>query len=487
MQKKRSVILFTIVFLFAIIIFSQYLIGHYATDTYNIANVGYENYAIKWSLKDGRMFMFLIVMLANIMKMKIDVFVFITLLGALAVSSATVVVLKNIISQYKKEQSNVEEILLIAISYVTIFNFMYIENLYFVESIIMAISILLIVLASDKLIRQGKKGFLLSIILIILSVFCYQGTIGFYIAMVLLLSLRYNGTNIKKVIWDIIKAIIIVAISVLLNILAVNAITKITGLQQTRMGSFKDIFSNIVFIVNNIWTILTESVGLFPRYLQLTFITIITTLLIIYICTNKNEDKSKMLKFLILILVVFASGFSTYVLSLSSFFTGRLRFSIGALIGVMYIYLYLDTNIFKEKVFKYSLILILLMYMITIIIQYIMIMHDSKMVNTQEKNDVKEIVNYIQEYEESNDVEIRKLAIGIKKSEGYKTYYENIKNKNILTYNALKCDWSVNGVIWFYGEKKLKQYYISNIDTFVGFDEEYKCVGDTLYIKVYNY
>ena len=48
--NKKNIIEFSIVLIISILIFTPFLIGHYATDTYNIANVGYENYAIKWSL-----------------------------------------------------------------------------------------------------------------------------------------------------------------------------------------------------------------------------------------------------------------------------------------------------------------------------------------------------------------------------------------------------------------------------------------------------
>lgn len=487
MQNKRNIILFVILFIITIIIFYPFLIGHYATDTYNISNVGYKNYALNWFLKDGRIFSYLLTFIFSILNISINNFSIISLFLALLISIISIIKLKDIINQYKTDENKFNFIITAGISYITIFNFMYLENLYFIESVIMSVSILLIIIASDNLVRNGKKGFVINIILIILAVFCYQGTIGFYLALVLLLSLVYNKTNIKAVIFDILKVVLTMAIAILLNILMVNVVTKITGITQTRLGSISSIFSNIIYIIQNMWLILIDSIGLFPKYLQLIFVISVLILSTIYILKNKNEKKSNIIKFVILILIIFASGFVTYVLSLTSFFTGRLRFSIGALIGLMFMYLYLTTKIFNDKIFKYIMITILYIYILTTISQYIIIMSDSKKVNVQEEQNVNEIATYIDEYEKKNNISINKIAIGIEKGQSDKTYYDNIKSKNILTYNALKCDWSVDGVIYFYSGIKLEKYYISNIDNLLKEDEEYKCIDDTLYIKVYNY
>ena len=48
---------FIIILMITCTIYAPLLMGHYATDTYNIINVGYTRYAIEWSLKDGRIFM----------------------------------------------------------------------------------------------------------------------------------------------------------------------------------------------------------------------------------------------------------------------------------------------------------------------------------------------------------------------------------------------------------------------------------------------
>lgn len=59
-MKKKNIYQYITLLIITCIIFIFFLSGHYATDTYNIMNVGYENYAINWSLNDGRIIMFII-------------------------------------------------------------------------------------------------------------------------------------------------------------------------------------------------------------------------------------------------------------------------------------------------------------------------------------------------------------------------------------------------------------------------------------------
>ena len=47
--SKKDLISFAIILVITLLIFYNFLSMHYATDTYNIMNVGYEKYAINWS------------------------------------------------------------------------------------------------------------------------------------------------------------------------------------------------------------------------------------------------------------------------------------------------------------------------------------------------------------------------------------------------------------------------------------------------------
>ena len=90
-------------------IYAPLLMGHYATDTYNIINKGYETYAITYSLNDGRPIMCLISLIAQKLNMPIMVYVIILTAIALIVSNISVIKLKNITVKYIEEKNKKTE------------------------------------------------------------------------------------------------------------------------------------------------------------------------------------------------------------------------------------------------------------------------------------------------------------------------------------------------------------------------------------------
>lgn len=159
MEKRKNIkdwYWFLGIVIVATIVNWNYITMHYATDTYNIINVGYERYALEWSLKDGRIWMSFIGLLANKLQIPISIYVSTLTVLAILVSCIAIIRLKNIILQYKEKHSILLEGIAVLISYITIFNFMYIENLYFVENLVMAFSIWLIIEAQIRLWKKGN-------------------------------------------------------------------------------------------------------------------------------------------------------------------------------------------------------------------------------------------------------------------------------------------------------------------------------------------
>ena len=157
MKKKQKIILALGVFLLAIIMYWNWLTVHYATDTYNIINMGYKEYAISHSLIDGRVLNCIITLLADALHLPIEAFVTITLLIALIISTASVIKLKNILLE-GKEVSFKKELLLTFVSFLVIFNFMHIELMYFIEAAVMALSIFFQIYAADYIVNKRSKG-----------------------------------------------------------------------------------------------------------------------------------------------------------------------------------------------------------------------------------------------------------------------------------------------------------------------------------------
>lgn len=157
-MKKIDKICFIILNILMIVIFFPWLYKtHYISDSYNIMNVGYEYYAINNSLYDGRVVMFIILNLVERINLNFNIFVKITLLISLLISNISVYLLKKIISN--KEKSFKESIIYWIISFTIIYNFTYIDNLSYVECIVMSIGLLLSIISIDILKNKMNFGF----------------------------------------------------------------------------------------------------------------------------------------------------------------------------------------------------------------------------------------------------------------------------------------------------------------------------------------
>ena len=201
--SKKDIITYLITFLLTCIVFLPLLTGHYASDSYNIYNLGYHDYAIRYSLNDGRIFMSILGLIADKINISINLFIFITLFCALLISNIAVIKLSKIIKKYKQPTNIFQEIIVMIISYITIFNFMYLENMYFVECIVMAASILLFLTSADILVEKNSKYLIKSLTLASLGVMFYQGTVGMFFTLVCLFTILRNKNNIKQMIIDL--------------------------------------------------------------------------------------------------------------------------------------------------------------------------------------------------------------------------------------------------------------------------------------------
>lgn len=486
--NKRNIITFTIIFIITCIIFIPFLVGHYATDTYNIANIGYKEYAIKWSLKDGRVFMALIALLANVINLPIEGYTFITLFIALIISNISVITLKNIIEKYKKTENTVQDITITIMSYITIFNFMYLENMYFVESIAMAISVLLFMISANIIVEKNRNYIIKSLMLTILGVLCYQGTIGMIFAFIMLFTILKNQNNAKQILIDLIKCGVIALIAVFINIIVVKIVGNCLNIKQNRLGKSSNILNNIKRIIITLPYILKSTCNLFPKNMFLIFLSILTIILVIYHKRYSEEKDCILYKYILIITMAIAASCITYILTLTSFYTGRLRNSLGALIGMIFIFLFVETSIFekdaKAKALKVSTYIILIFFVLANIINYEYIMLKHRSVNMIEKQQAQEIGEYIKQYERDTGINVTKI---IKLPPANIIYGED---ENDITRNALKTNWAVDGVINFYTKKNLETVNLTE-ENAKKYKEngnnqlEYQCIEDVFYIKIY--
>lgn len=488
--KKEDLITYIIIFIITCIIFAPFLVGHYSTDTYNIYNKGYFEYATKYSLNDGRLFMGVIGLIASVINIPIKAYVIFTLLGGLVLSCIAVILLKNIIEKYKTPKNNIQKVIIIAISYITIFNFMYLDNLYFVESIVMALSILLFIISADTLTERKEKYILKSTILTILGILCYQGSIGMFFAYVALFSILKNKKNVKKIITDLILSGVMAIIAVAIDLLAIKIVGKVIGTEQTRFGSLSDIFNNIIYIFTTFSYLMENCCGLFPSKLFIIYFITLSAIVLLY--SIKNKKYSILIQYVAVVLITIASAYVMNLTTLTSFFSGRLKNPIGALVGIIFMFVYVQTDIFeKENGLDNLVVAILASFVIINTLNYQSIIIDHKKVNKLEEKEASEIEEYIEQYEKETNIKVKKITkIPVRKKIN-KVYFDEVLTKSNYGENAIRTYWGCEGAVNFYTKRNLEnviiteelwKYYLEKTD----FEKGYECVGDTLFINVYR-
>ncbi len=280
---------------------------------------------------------------------------------------------------------------------------------------------------------------------------------------------------------------IITAIAIVINMILVKVIGNITGQVQTRVGSIFAIFENLKYIINNFNVILKENIGLFPTNLLYIFIGITLILALIYDLKTKSVNFLT-IKLMCIIIISVVCGFLVSLGTLSSFYTGRLHYCIGTMMGFVLICLIMEN---EDEIFRRIIELILIMYSIVNIYNCIIVTYEHKLVNEYEKQSAKEIEEYIEKYEKENKKQVENIAIYTITGQNYKTYFKEINRKSVVTYNALRCNWSADGVINFYTDrelntvnlnKELLQEYLK-----VGKDNGYGIINNTLIVECYMY
>lgn len=436
-MNKQKIIQIITVSVISIIMYVNFVTVYYSIDAPIILELGYDTYAIKYSLCDGRIFMSGICLLANLVNIPMSIFYCICIITALIISAISVVKIYEIIQKIKPSESKLVKCILLIISYTYIFNFMSIDNMQFVESIVMAISIFLYIMASEKLIIEQKK--LQALLLVVTSIFFYQGTINVFISFTFLLALLNHKKIDKEFIKDIFFAIAITAIASIVNVLFVSIIHKFIKSFKISRISF-DILKNIKRNLKYISTLFIDSLELFPDWFFIAFI--IIQLIVMGIYTVKNKEKNKLLKLISIILIYILS-----CLILTTIYprtihngNGRMFSSIGELISAISIYMYCDTEIVENtKWLRRTLMVIICTYFVINFYNTFYLTFEAKKLNKFDKEYSEELLQTIEKYEEENNIKIKKMAYKYILKDGErpeipKTMY-SVSLKKVGSYN----------------------------------------------------
>lgn len=432
-KNKNDIKYFFIILLLSLIICSGFIRMHYTTDTYKIIDEGYDNYAKKWSFKDGRIIMFGLLEICEIINLPIAITNYILTVSAIAISCIAIINIKNIILGLKDTNNTKEELLVLILSYLIVFNFMYIEAIYFLEIIVISLSIWLFVLGTKVIIENKRFYIIKALILVSLGVTAYQGTISFFIAFTFMVLIIKNKKIDSKFIKKIIAVAFITLVALVINIIVVKISSSYVGLKQNRFN-INNIVTNLIYILNNFDNILLETCGILPKYLYITILITEVILSLIYLKMCSENFTQNYIKLMLIIIITLTACFSVFLATLSSFDCARMYIILGALPSMVLVYLYVNIQDGKNERKFIILYFGAILWLVLNIVTYILRIEDSRYKNVLEKNYCNNIYNYFID----NNITLEKACIIPVKYDANMIYFSELKTKNKMTINEIR-------------------------------------------------
>ena len=482
MKRTISISCFIALNIIIFIIFFPWLKGHYATDSYNIINVGYDYYSIHNSLLDGRVFMYLIMQLANIINMDFQILQSILLSLALIVSNISVWLVQHLAFDIMKKKDKKNYVISYIIAFTFVYNFTYIENLYFLECFVMAIAVLLNLIAAKIYCNKKRWHVLKASLLLILSIFCYQGTLSSFVTFVIL-SEALKDQKLKEFIKNISLSLTPICIACACNFTFVKLMSYVIKLQQSRINT--SIFTNIAHILKNIFIV---PIQISNQYFEGMFIILAIILILLFIYAFEYK-KNKSLYLVFFAFIIFINILCTnlpHIISLSSFNAARTRFSLGALLSVFIIYIFSQEchinsrELITTKRILYSFVVV---YFLLNTINYVETIYYTTTIQAYEQEYVVKLAEDMIKYEKGNDIVIKKIQLVYDKN--FNAFIPNVKNVPYITWNACLCSWSAVGTINFYSGRNLTKLTDKPIES--SMDKLYDFRDDVLYFKIAVY
>ena len=276
--------------------FGIFAIPEYATDTYSIITSDW-TYAFNHFMSLGRYITAIFwAILIGILQLGFNSSYFISyVIGILCFSI-------SLYKMYKIIRYDINnKILAVITSILIIINLFSLELFMYFEKGILALSILLNILAIEKLIKyfEGNKKNLIYVFIFMLLANCaYQGTVALFVSLGVIYILKYSK-NIKKFIKNNIIVALLYAIPALINVISIKVLFA-----TERVGSEAGIINSIIDIIQNLPNILISTHGIVPKYLFFIFICLIILVYIIKCINEKLNVKIILLDILKYIYVV---------------------------------------------------------------------------------------------------------------------------------------------------------------------------------------
>lgn len=325
------------------------------------------------------------------------------------------------------------------ISVLIVINAFSIELFMYIEKGIMLLSVLLNILAVEKLIeyfKENKKSLVLVFVYMLIANFSYQGTVALFVALSLVYILKYSK-NIKIFIKNNIVTALGYGIPALINYLIVKFIFA-----NNRIAGEVNIAESIKKVISGTKQMLL-TYSIIPKYLFVTLIGVLLLVIIYHIIKHTKTPKEKLMGIFGVIYVILGTLVVTILPQLmqateSIWFVPRSSYAFGAILGILILYLYMNYKV-NDRLEKVLLIGIVA-YLLVQFVNFGTIARDHYIVNYMEKYEANQIEEVMQEYENSTGKTVTKIAFYQSKTPSWS--YPGIKSIGDMNIKAIYPDWA---------------------------------------------
>lgn len=454
MNKIKEILsnkIYWICLIISMCFFGVFAIPEYATDTYSIIASDW-TYAFYHFMSLGRYITAIFwAILMGILNLSFNSSYFISyIIGILCFSISLYKMYKIIRFDMKNKILAVITAILIIINIFSLELFMYFEKS------ILALSILLNVLAIEKLIKffeGNKKSLIYVFIYMLLANSAYQGTVALFVSLGVIYILKYSK-NIKEFIKNNIIVALLYAIPALINLISIKIFFA-----TERLGSKAGIVNSIIDIIQNLPNILISTHGIIPKYLFFIFICLILLVYIIRCIREKLDVKIILLNILKYAYVGLAIIFATVApqaLQNEVYMVPRDTYAAASMAGIFILCMSVFNKNENTKIYDNILIGISVIFIFIQYINFQNITIDHYRMNYMDSQIATQIAEEITNYEKETGLKIEKIVCYQDKDPAWQ--YGGLRVIGDANTRAFYPEWSRVNII----KMKLNRYDIES-------------------------
>lgn len=485
--KKELKILMKICIL-VLLFFGANVYFSYAADTYCTFKIGFKEAALDMAMRNGRPIIGVLYELHYLSGLSKESFYYISTFFALIFLIISIFILEKILSKH-----GISENIGILLSFASIANIFIIEYFMLIEKSGFMLAILFDVFSiyfMEKFFEVKKiKHLIVSMIIMVMAVYTYQGTIALFVILSLPFAFKY-AKNIREYVQNVFYIGVVYSFSVIIDLLSFKFV-----FQSSRISEKINYLSNLKTLIEGLRVFSVSTFEILPKYF---FLIILFTILLISALLG-NSHKRKYNYILSVIVIVLASViFSTAtIIQGAGWWSTRTTYPLTSVIGALIINQFINLNDFKinKKTIDVFCKLSITFLSILVIVQFFSfnkIFIDKYKLNALDQYRCEYIGQAINDYQNSTGITIKNIAFY---SDAARTYppYSNLYSQGDLIFCALYPDWSNIEVINYYlsenyikvSQKEKYTKYFEDKDWSHLSKDQLIFDGDTLHLCIY--